>query len=184
MAPTIASSGNSPTTLTLMPFHTDPQPKQTQHYRLPRITQQQQQQQQAPPTISITNPYARSYRTPNQAPSFSSSVSTSSSQKARNVANASSLSIAKPTVVNGRNTVRAPTGTKTTALTRVRDTYQPKSPPSTRNSRQPITTVAKVHAIAPIGATSLDSILHAGSSQDANKTAVPDRIRPKAEAIK
>lgn len=186
MAPTIASSGNSPTTLTLMPFHTDSQPKQTQHYRLPKAAQQQQQQQQqTPPAITVSSPYRRNHRTPNHAPSLSSSVSTSSSQKARCIApNASSLSISRPTVVNARNTARAHTTTTMTALTRVPDTYQPKSPSSTRSSRRPITTVAKVHAIAPIGPTSIDSILHADSSKEANKDAVPDRIRPKAEAIK
>jgi len=176
MAPTITSSGNTPTTLTLMPFHTDSQSKQTQHYRLPRIAQQAQ-----PPT-TIASPYHRDSRTTNQAPSFSSSVSTSSSRNARSVPSTSSLAMARPTVVNTRSPVRAPT--TSTALTRVPDTYQPKSPSSTRNGRQPITTVANVHAIAPIGPTSIDSILHAGSGQDTNKTAVPNRIRPKAEAIK
>jgi hypothetical protein len=171
MAPTIANSGNAPTTLTLMPFHTDSQHKQTQHYRLPRIAQQ------------ASTPSIRSSRTLNQAPSFSSSVSTSSSRNVRSIPHAS-LTMAKPTVVNTRSPVRAPT-TTTTALARVPDTYQPKSPSSTRSSRQqPVTTVAKIHAIAPIGASSIDSILHAGSSHDANKSAVPDRIRPKAEAIK
>lgn len=176
MAPTIANSGNAPTTLTLMPFHTDSQPRQTQHYRLPRIAQQ------APPTPSISTSHIRNSRTPNQAPSFSSSVSAASSRNVRSIPNAS-LAMAKPTVVNARNTPRAPT---TTALTRAPNAYphQPKSPSSTRTTRQPVTTVAKIHAIAPIGATSIDSIIHAGSSQDANKSAVPDRIRPKAEAIK
>lgn len=169
MAPTIANSGHAPSTLTLMPFHTD-SPKQTQHYRLPRIAQQ------------ASTPSVRSSRTLNQAPSFSSSVSTSSSRNGRSIPGAS-LTMAKPTVVNTRSPVRAPTMT-TTALARVPDTYQPKSPSSTRSTRQPVTTVAKIHAIAPIGASSIDSILHAGSSHDANKNAVPDRIRPKAEAIK
>lgn len=173
MAPTIANSNNMPTTLTLMPFHTD-SPKQTQHYRLPRIAQQ--------PSSPASTPHLRNSRTLNQAPSFASSVSTSSSRNVRSIPHAS-LTMAKPTVVNTRSPVRAPT-TTTTALTRVPDTYQPKSPSSTRNSRQPVTTVAKIHAIAPIGASSIDSILRAGSSQDANKNAVPDRIRPKAEAIK
>ena len=173
MAPTIANSGHAPSTLTLMPFHTD-SPKQTQHYRLPRIAQQ------APSTAST--PHLRNPRTLNQAPSFSSSVSTSSSRNGRSIPGAS-LTMAKPTVVITRSPVRAPT-TATTALARVPDTYQPKSPSSTRSTRQPITTVAKIHAIAPIGASSIDSILHAGSSHDANKNAVPDRIRPKAEAIK
>lgn len=173
MAPTIANSNNMPTTLTLMPFHTD-SPKQTQHYRLPRIAQQ--------PSSPASTPHLRNSRTLNQAPSFASSVSTSSSRNVRSIPHAS-LTMAKPTVVNTRSPVRAPT-TTTTALTRVPDTYQPKPPSSTRNSRQPVTTVAKIHAIGPIGASSIDSILHAGSGQDAKKNAVPDRIRPKAEAIK
>ena len=177
MAPTIASSGNAPTTLTLMPFHTDSHPKQPQYYRLPRIAQQQA------PTPAPT-PYTRNSRTPNQTPSFSSSVSTLSSRNVRSIHNASSLTMAKPTVVNTRSPVRAPTTTTTSALTRVPDTYQPKSPSSARNTRHPVTTVAKVHAIAPIGASSIDSILQAGSNQDANKNTVPDRIRPKAAAIK
>lgn len=169
MAPTIANSGHAPSTLTLMPFHTD-SPKQTQHYRLPRIAPQ------------ASTPHVRNSRTLNQAPSFSSSVSTSSSRNGRSIPGAS-LTTAKPTVVNTRSPVRAPT-TTTTALARVPDTYQPKSPSSTRSTRQPVTSVAKIHAVAPIGASSIDSILHAGANHDANKNAVPDRIRPKAEAIK
>jgi len=46
-------------------------------------------------------------------------------------------------------------------------------------------TVTKVHAIAPVaGITSIDSVLRADSKQIINKPAVPDHIRPKAEAIK
>lgn len=174
MAPTLVNSGHAPTTLTLKPFHTDSQSRQQQQqYRLPRIAQQ------APPPVS--SPHIRNSRTPNYAPSFSASVSAPSSRSVRSIPS-SSLTINKPTVVNTRNTLRAPPPT-TTALTRTSDTssYHPKSPSSTRTARNSVTTVAKVHAIAPIGATSIDSILHAGS-QDANK--VPDRIRPKAEAIK
>ena len=174
MAPTIANSGIAPTTLTLMPFHADSHPKKPQYYRLPRIAQQA--------STPAPTPYTRNSRTPYQTPSFSSSVSTLSSRNVRSIPNASSLTMAKPTVVSTRSPVRAPT--TTTALTKVPDTYKPKSPSSMRNTRQPVTTVAKVHAIAPIGASSIDSILHAGSSQDTNKNAVPDRIRPKAEAIK
>lgn len=173
MAPTLANSGHAPTTLTLKPFHTDSQSRQQQQqYRLPRIAQQ------APPPVS--SPHIRNSRTPNYAPSFSASVSASSSRSVRSIPS-SSLTINKPTVVNTRSPLRAPAST--TALTRTSDasSYHPKSPSSTRTARNPVTTVAKVHAIAPIGATSIDSILHAGS-QDANK--VPDRIRPKAEAIK
>jgi hypothetical protein len=165
MAPSIASSGHAPTTLTLEPFHTDPQPRQTQHYRLPRIAQQ------SPPPRST--PYT---------PAFSQSVSATNSRNPRSIPN-SSLSIIKPTVVNSRNTLRAP---NSSSVTKTYDalSHHPKSPPSTRTVRQPVTTVAKIHAIAPFGATSIDSVLHAGSTQDANKSAVPDRIRPKAEAIK
>ena len=172
MAPTVANSGHAPSILTLMPFHTE-SPKQTHHHRLPRIAQQA--------TSPASTPHFRNSRTLNQAPSFSSPVSTSSSRNGRSIPSAS-LTMARPTVFNTRSPVHAPTST-TTALTRAPDTYQPKSPSSTRNARS-VTTVAKVHAIAPIGASSIDSILHAGSSHDANKNNVPDRIRPKAEAIK
>jgi hypothetical protein len=165
MAPSIASSGHAPTTLTLKPFHTDPQPRQTQHYRIPRIAQQS-----PPPRLT---PYT---------PAFSQSVSAVNSLNPRSLPN-SSLAIVKPTVVNTRNTIRAP---HAAVVTKTSDalSHHPKSPPSTRTVRQPVTTVAKIHAIAPFSATSIDSVLHAGSTQDANKSVVPDRIRPKAEAIK
>jgi hypothetical protein len=165
MAPSIASSGHAPTTLTLKPFHTDPQPRQTQHYRLPRIAQQ------APPPRST--PFT---------PAFSQSVSAATSCNPRSIPS-SSLSIVRPSVVNTRNTPRAPNvanfAKPSDALV-----HHPKSPPSSRTARQPVSTVARIHAIAPSGATSIDSVLHAGSTQDASKNDVPDHIRPKAEAIK
>jgi hypothetical protein len=167
MAPSIASTEHAPTTLTLKPFHTDPQSRQTQpqHYRLPRIAQQ------APPPRPT--PFT---------PAFSQSVSAANSRNPRSIPS-SSLSIARPSVVNTRNTIRSPHaahGAKPSdALS-----HHPKSPPSTRTARQPVSTVARIHAIAPFGATSIDSVLHAGSTQDANKSPVPDHIRPKAEAIK
>jgi hypothetical protein len=167
MAPSIASSGHAPTTLTLKPFHTDPQPRQTQthHYRLPRIAQQ------APPPRST--PFA---------PVFSQSVSAATSRNPRSIPS-SSLSIARPSVVNTRNTPRAP---NVTNFAKSSDAlvHHPISPPSTRTARQPVSTVARIHAIAPFGATSIDSVLHAGSTQDASKHTVPDHIRPKSEAIK
>jgi hypothetical protein len=165
MAPSIASSGHAPTTLTLKPFHTDPQSRQTQHYRLPRIAQQ------APPPRST--PFT---------PAFSQSVSAATSRNPRSIPS-SSLSIARPSVVNTRNTPRAP-NVANFAKSSDALVHHPKSPPNTRTARQPVSTVARIHAIAPFSATSIDSVLHAGSTQDANKSPVPDHIRPKAEAIK
>lgn len=170
----VANSGSAPKTLTLMPFHTDPQRKQTQHYRLPKIAPQAQ------PTV-VASP-ARNSQTPKYTPAFSKSLIVNNSNSARGVPNAP-LSIAKPTVVNARNTPRAPNPTVHAKASNAL-TVQPKSPTHSRTTRQPVTTVAKVHAISPISATSIDSILRADSSQDAKKSAVPDRIRPKAEAIK
>lgn len=172
MASTVANGGSAPKTLTLMPFHTDPQRKQTQHYRLPKIAQQ------PPPTV-VSSP-ARNSQAPKYTPAFSKSIIVNN---ARGIPPNAPLAVARPTVVNTRNTPRAANPTVSTKPSNAL-TLHPKSPASNRTTRQPVTTVAKVHAISPISATSIDSILRADSSHDAKKSAVPDRIRPKVEAIK
>jgi hypothetical protein len=174
MAHSFASNGRAPTTLTLMPFHTDPQQKQPQQYRFPKITQQ------TPPPIS-------SYQIRNSRPSshthaFSTPVGVSTSHDARSIPN-TPLTIIKPTVVNTHNTLRAANATN---LTRIPETspHRQKPLPNTRTARSPVTAIVKSHLIAPIGTASIDSILRAGSNQDTNKPTVPNHIRPKAEAIK
>jgi hypothetical protein len=169
MAPSSMNQGSAPKTLTLFPFHNDSRSRQPQPMRAPKIAQQ--------PTPPIPHLYIRNARNPTLASTISTANQTSIVRNAR------------PTVVPSRpsptathNTPRAPTlavkSNTSTALS-------PRIKGPTPTTRNPITTVTKVHAIAPVaGITSIDSVLRADSKQTNNKPAVPDHIRPKAEAIK
>lgn len=166
MAPSSVSQGNAPTTLTLFPFHNDPRTRQIQPIRPPKVVQQ------TIPPLYIRNPR-------NPALAFTTPTSNQTSI-VRN---------ARPTVVSDRpgpaptrNAPRAPNaGIKSNTTTAL----SPRVRAPTQTTRHPITTVAKVHAIAPVASiTSIDSILRADSKQTNNKPTVPDRIRPEVEAIK
>jgi hypothetical protein len=167
MAPSSMNQGNVPTTLTLFPF--DPRSRQTQPFRAPKIAQQS--------TPPIPHLYIRNARNPTLAPTISTSNQTSIIRNARPAVVPSRSSPATT-----RNTSRAPNvaakSNTSTALT-------PRIKGPTQTTRNPITAVTRAHAITPVaGVTSIDSVLRADSKQTNNKSAVPDHIRPKAEAIK
>lgn len=174
MASSFATTGSGPTTLTLMPFHTDPDTRHSQQQRLPRVTQQ--------PSRPISSPHLR----PARSPAFTSTMpSSTQAPSARSVYGTSVGSTGKtrPTVVDNRNVyspprVAAPNNSSNAM------TVQTRAPTNTHTSRHTVATVAKVHAIAPIKAVSIDSVLHGESEASRKTNAVPDRIRPKAEAIK
>jgi len=171
MAPSSINQGNAPTTLTLFPFHNDPRSRQAQTLRPPRIPQQ-------PTTPPIPHLYIRNPRNPTLAPAISTANQTTIVRNARPAVVPSRTNPAATT----RNAPRAPTvavkSNTSTALS-------PRVRAPTQTTRNPITAVAKVHAIAPVaGITSIDSVLRADSKQIKEKPIVPDHIRPKAEAIK
>lgn len=174
MASSFANTGNGSTTLTLMPFHTDPDPRRSQHQRFPRVTQQ--------PSRPISSPHLR----PARSPAFTSSVSSSTqASSARSVygTSAGPTGNTRPTVVNNRS-VYSPPRVATANNSSNALTVQTRAPLSTHTTRHTVATVAKVHAIAPIKAVTIDSVLHGEPETSRRTNAVPDRIRPKAEAIK
>jgi hypothetical protein len=163
------NQGSAPKTLTLFPFHNDSRSRQIQPIRAPKIAQQ--------PTPPIPHLYIRNARNPTLAPTVSTANQTSLVHNAR-----PTVVPSRPSPTTTRNTPRAPTvavkSNTSTALS-------PRIKGPTQTTRDPITTVTKVHAIAPVaGITSIDSVLLADSKQTNNKPTVPDHIRPKAEAIK
>lgn len=169
MAPSSMNQINAPKTLTLFPFHNDSRSKQPQPLRAPKVAQQ--------PTPPIPHLYIRNASNPTIAPTAATANQTSLVRNAR------------PTVVPSRPspaTTRNPPRTPTVAVRSNTSTaLSPRIKGPTQTTRNPITTVSKVHAIAPVaGITSIVSVLRADSKQTINKPVVPDHIRPKAEAIK
>jgi hypothetical protein len=169
MAPSSINQGNAPATLTLHPFHNDSRSRQIQLIRAPKIAQQP-----APP---IPHLYIRNARNTTLAPTVAGANQTSLVRNVR-----PTVVPSRPSPATTRNTPRASTvavkSNTSTALS-------PRIKGPTQTTRNPITTVTKVHAIAPVaGITSIDSVLRADSKQIINKPSVPDHIKPKAEAIK
>jgi hypothetical protein len=169
MAPSSMNQGNAPATLTLYPFHNDSRSRQIQPIRAPKIAQQ--------PTPPIPHLYIRNARSPTLAPTVAGANQTSLARNAR-----PTVVPSKPSPATTRTTPRAP---KVAAMSNTSTALSPRIKGPTQTTRNPITTVTKVHAIAPVaGITSIDSVLRADSKQTTNKPSVPDHIRPKAEAIK
>jgi len=169
MAPSSLNQGSAPKTLTLFPFHNDSRSIQTQPLRAPKIAQQ--------PTPPIPHLYIRNARNPTLAPTVSTANQTSI---VRNARPAVVPSRANP--ATARNTPRAPNVVvKSNASTAL----SPRIKGPIQTTRNPITTAAKVHVIAPVAdITSIDAVSLADTKQIVNKCTVPDHIRPKAEAIK
>lgn len=169
MAPSSMNQANAPKTLTLFPFHNDSRSKQIQPIRAPKIAPQS--------TPTIPHVYIRNSRNLTIAPTVPTANQTSIVRNAR-----PTVVPSRPSTANTRNTPRAPTvAVKSNTSTALSPCI--KGP--TQTTRNPITTATKVHKIAPVaGMTSIGSVLRADSKQIVSKPTVPDRIRPKAEAIK
>lgn len=166
---TMATSlGGGPTTLTLNPFHTNSGHQRGQQPRPSRFTQQSQR--------PISTPHIASP----SLPAYTSSVS--STTIAPYVRGVAATTTTRPTVVQNANTYRPP---------RVAATNNAPNVPTSPSGRtlpihapgSIVTTIAKVHAIAPIQAPSIDSMLHSDPSEAGKTKTVPNCIRPRADAI-
>lgn len=168
MASTVANNRNTSNTLTLHAFHGGSSGRQSQeHHRIAGI--------------NATN-LQISPRSPRIANHALVPASASNTRNGRSTGTTSSAS--RPlTIATARNAVRTPTLAMTTSPSGRSSARQTASPRLQVIPAAP-KSVAKVHAITPIGASSIDSILHSHSSEHSRNGGVPDRIRPRAEAIK